>query len=197
MVDEKHEPPPEAAPGDQVVAPSESGAVASLVAYLEDRVPPRYRVELFRALLPRVLARMPTGWPGPGGRGTFDPLPHPALARRTPPPESADVASLRQQLDLSPYASVLAAPGRTLLKAMVALDAAARQLDVSWMTPSEIERLLSERARVRSIYRTNISNALRSALDWVDRRRRGRAYEYRLTASGRARLRRQLDLAGP
>ncbi len=149
----------------------------SLIAVVESRVPEPYRLEIVRALLPQAI-----------GRGTGDVTPSTVTRPRA--------ASTGSRLQLAPYASVLSTPGKMLLKALVALEATSLQLGIEWMTPSEIERFLAERARVPSVYRTNLSNALRAARDLVDRRRRGRAYEYRITRRGRAALERDLAIGG-
>ena len=147
----------------------------SLIAIVEHRVPEAYRIEIVRALLPRAI-----------GKSASEP--GTAVPRRA----GSDSSRLR----LARYASVLATPGKMLLKALVALEATSVQLGIEWMTPSEIERFLAERGRVRSVYRTNVSNALRAARELVDRRRRGRAYEYRITDRGRAAIERDLAIAG-
>ncbi len=149
--------------------------VLSLIAIVESRVPAPYRLEIVRALLPHAV-------------GT--------TASDSTQMTSARTGPTGSRIQLAPYASVLSTPGKMLLKALVALEATRLQLGIEWMTPSEIERFLAERARVRPVYRTNLSNALRAARDLVDRRRRGRAYEYRITSRGRAALERDLAIAG-
>ncbi len=149
--------------------------VLSLIAIVEKRVPEAYRVEIVRVLLPRAIGKSER-----------------ELGTTVPPHAEAGTSRLR----LARYVPVLAASGKMLLKALVALEATSLQLGIEWMTPSEIERFLAERGRVRSVYRTNVSNALRAARDLVDRRRRGRAYEYRITERGRAALDRDLAIAG-
>jgi hypothetical protein len=148
----------------------------SLIDLVERRVPEAYRVEIVRVLLPRAV-----------GISAIEPSPA--------APTRAESGSSR--LQLARYVTVLATSGKTLLKALVALEATSEQLGIEWMTPSEIERFLAERGRVRSVYRTNVSNSLRAARDLVDRRRRGRGYEYRITDRGRAALERDLAIAGP
>lgn len=147
----------------------------SLIAMVERRVPEAYRVEIVRALLPGAVGS-PTST---------------TAAAAAPRAESGT-----SRLRLGRYAPVLATSGKTLLKALVALEATSSQLGIGWMTPSEIERFLAERGRVRSVYRTNVSNSLRAARDLADRRRRGRGYEYRITDRGRAALERDLAIAG-
>jgi hypothetical protein len=98
------------------------------------------------------------------------------------------------RLDLSLFASILGGSGRMLQKSLVALEVSRSQLGIDWLTPAEIERFLIERGRVRTAYRTNISNALSGARHLVDRRRRGRGYEYRITAPGRELLEREVRL---
>ena len=147
----------------------------SLIAIVESRVPETYRVEIVRALLPHAVGA-------------------PATEISASSRQRAESGASR--LQLARYAPVLATSGKMLLKSLVALEATSAQLGIEWMTPSEIERFLAERGRVRSVYRTNVSNALRAARDLVDRRRRGRAYEYRITDRGRAALERDLAIAG-
>ncbi len=154
-----------------------------LIRAIEAEIPAKYRVEVFRALTTPITS--PPDLP---------------RAHEPPRPEAAPLvpasAAIRSRLNLSSYAGVLAAPGRTLLKALVGLNATASQLGVDWMTPSEIERFLVDRARVPHVYRTNISNALRGARQLVDRRRRGRGYEYRITLTGREALEREQKVLG-
>lgn len=174
--------PPETAPS----APTETflPALERLAGLVEERLPPRYRTAAFRLLAEAALA---------GRTGPREPaLPEPSQA--VPPPMPSPTTE--RHLDLAAYAPIFAAPGRILLKALAVLDVARRQLGVEWMTPSEIERFLTERARVRSAYRTNISNALRGARHLAERRRRGRGYEYALTSQGSDLLERERSLLG-
>ena len=183
---EAHDPAPPPAPGagsESAEAGQHAGLdlsgevdrVLSLIAIVEKRVPAAYRVEIVRALLPRAIRKSASD-----------------LGTKVAPHAEPGSSRLR----LARYAPVLAASGKMLLKALVALEATSVQLEIEWMTPSEIERFLAERGRVRSVYRTNVSNALRAARELVDRRRRGRAYEYRITERGRAALERDLAIAG-
>lgn len=168
------------------VSPRVVSRVRTLIDILDAEIPPPYRVELFRLLAPGLVptAQAPPGQPSP-------PLPPP---RAVGP--AAEPRLERTRLDLAPYAAILAQPGKNLLKAMVALEVARDQLGIDWMTPAEVERLLAERAGVRSVYRTNLSNALSKAPGMADRRRRGRGYEYRITALGRETLHREAALLG-
>ena len=147
----------------------------AFIELIEDRVPAGYRRLVFRAVAPRILTEPEAG-----------------LQRRTP----ITVPRRSLELDAALYNPILSSSGKTLLKSLVALHAAQRQLGLAWMTPAEIERFLVERARVRRIYRTNISNALRDARELVNRRRRKRAYEYALTERGELRVLRELRLLG-
>lgn len=155
--------------------------LVGLIRAIEQQVPEPYRVEVLRILA--AAEETAERRASPDGQRIESPL--------TPPS-----APSRSRLNLSSYAGVLGSPGRTLLKALVALDATASQLGVDWMTPSEIERFLVDRARVPHVYRTNISNALRGARQLVDRRRRGRGYEYRITLTGREALEREQKVLG-
>lgn len=172
-----------AAAAESLISPEQVSRVRSLIEILQAEVPPAFRQEVFRQLLPAALL----------GSAAVS-----AAARPTPPPpaESGALVIGASHLDLSRYAVLLAGPGRTLVKALAALDAAQEQLGIDWMSPSEIERFLTERARVRSVYRTNISNALRGARQMVDRRRRGRGYEYRITLPGKEALEREVTILG-
>lgn len=176
------------------VTPELLSRFASLIEILESELPPGYRGETYRILAPRLLRDAARE----------------SKARERPVPERApDYVSGRQaggaeegagietaELNLAPYAGLLSGPGNTRLKALAALDVAASQLGVFWMKPAEVERLLIERAGARSIYRTNLSTALSKARGLVDRRRRGRGYEYRITDLGRDTLHRELALLG-
>lgn len=169
------------------VSPRVVSRVRTLIDILDAEIPPPYRVELFRLLAPGVLPSaggeptQPTGT-SRGGRTMQRPGSEPRLERT--------------RLDLAPYAAVLHQPGKNLLKALVALEVARDQLGIEWMTPAEVERMLADRAGVRSVYRTNLSNALSKAPGMADRRRRGRGYEYRVTALGRETLHREAALLG-
>jgi hypothetical protein len=98
--------------------------------------------------------------------------------------------------DLGAYAGLLARRGETLLKALAVLHLAEVHLGVRWMTPSEIARLLGEIDDAHTVYRSNLSNALRQEQILVSRRPRGRGYEYGLTLPGRDRVLRELRLSG-
>jgi hypothetical protein len=169
--------------------------LAELASLVESSVPSGYRQEAFRALARWQL------------RGDLQPLSPRGLGQDHPdsPPathggQNAGVGRLERpalgRLALGAYSGILAAPGRMLMKSLVALEVSRTQLGIEWLAPAEIERFLVERARVRSAYRTNISNALSGARQLVDRRRRGRGYEYRLTAGGRQVLDRELRIDG-
>ena len=153
-----------------------------LINEIESRVPAQYRVTLFTALLTDGL-----GGAGDGvrGRQRQDGL--------VGPPRTADWVGI----DLGAYAKALSGPGRLLSKALITLEIVVTQMTIEWMTPAEIERFLVERARATHVYRTNVSNALRRARGLVDRRRRGRAYEYRLTEAGRDVVEREIAILGP
>ena len=148
-----------------------------LIQAIESRVPSEYRLTLFTALL--------------------------EVADVAAEPSRQETAGEQQSatqgigVDLGAYARALSGPGRLLAKALITLEIVATQMSIDWMTPAEIERFLVERARATHVYRTNVSNALRRARGLVDRRRRGRAYEYRLTEAGRAVVERELAILGP
>ncbi len=159
------------------------------ISAIDREVPAPYRATVLESLL--ALARdseLPERSEG-ATRGT---------PRETRPPTES-VTSLQDDLgiDLERYAHALAGPGRLRSKALITLDIVATQLGVDWMTPGEIERFLVDRARATHVYRTNVSNALRGARGLVDRRRRGRAYEYRLTEAGRVVVDREVAILGP
>ena len=144
--------------------------IRQLISYLDSSVPSAYRGALFAYLLPRVLepdTRISRG-PGP--------------SRRTP-------------FELSGYASLFAPRGQTLLKALGVLKLGESQAGVRWMTPAEIAELLKD-IGARSVFRSNISHALRKDSRHVARRRRGRGYEYALTHRGRERVEGELRLIG-
>lgn len=152
-----------------------------LIRAIESQVPAEYRVTLFTAMMGTALHDVA----GSGGRQWTDAA-----------VETQSVADL-VGIDLGAYAKALAGPGRLLAKALITLEIVVTQMDIGWMTPAEIERFLVERARATHVYRTNVSNALRRAPGLVDRRRRGRAYEYRITDSGRAVVEREIAILGP
>jgi len=152
-----------------------------LISTIESKVPAEYRVTLFTALLGSGLDT--------GGEGD-------ERGRQDSAAESQSAAAW-VGIDLGAYAKALAGPGRLLAKALITLDIVLTQMGIDWMTPAEIERFLVERARATHVYRTNVSNALRRAPGLVDRRRRGRAYEYRITEAGRAVVERELAILGP
>lgn len=152
-----------------------------LIQAIDARVPAEYRVTLFTALMGADLR----GVAGTVGRQRMD------AAAETP--LTADLVGI----DLGAYAKALEGPGRLLAKALITLDIVVTQMNIDWMTPAEIERFLVERARATHVYRTNLSNALRRARGLVDRRRRGRAYEYRITDAGRAVVEREIAILGP
>lgn len=161
-------------------------AALELIKEIEARVPTEYRVPLFKALVRGHGAAVPAVRPSGGLDGDRAALP-------AEPPAAADWVGI----DLAPYAKSLAGPGRLLVKALITLEIVATQMSVDWMTPAEIERFLVERARASHVYRTNVSNALRRARGLVDRRRRGRAYEYRITEAGRVVVEREIAIFGP
>lgn len=156
-------------------------AARRLVDEIDSRFPSGYRRAVLRALLPLTLAEVPAS-----GRGGMADAPD----RVSRPPST-------RALDTDRYVPILAAPGRTLLKALAALEMASSQLGITWMSPTEIERLLKRRLHLRSIYRSNLSSALSTAQDLVERRGRGRGYEYRITRKGRRKLERELAILGP
>ncbi len=151
-----------------------------LINEIESRVPAEYRVTLFEVLLADL-----RGETGVRGRPRQEPSTDPQSA-------TAWVG-----IDLETYAKALSGPGRLLAKALITLEIVDSQMHIDWMTPAEIERFLVERARATHVYRTNVSNALRRARGLVDRRRRGRAYEYRLTEAGRSVVEREIAILGP
>jgi hypothetical protein len=154
-----------------------------VIEAVESRLPESYRVAAFRVLLAAELHVGPLA----GGVRQAE---VPASPGRVP---NADWVGI----ELAPYVNALAGPGRLLPKALITLEIVAKQIQAEWMTPSEIERFLVERARATHIYRTNVSNALRRAPGLVDRRRRGRAYEYRITEAGRLVVEREIAILGP
>jgi len=95
---------------------------------------------------------------------------------------------------MAPYATLFGRRGDTLLKALAALHVAESQLDVNWLTPTEIVRLLSDMDASHRAYRSNVSNVLRTEQSLVSRRPRGRGYEYALTTRGRAWVVREINL---
>jgi len=150
-----------------------------LIQAIESQVPAEYRVTLFTALFEEDL-----------GEGA-------AARQRQDSAAEAQSAADWVGIDLGAYAKALAGPGRLLAKALITLEIVDTQMNIDWMTPAEIERFLVERARATHVYRTNVSNALRRARGLVDRRRRGRAYEYRITEAGRAVVEREIAILGP
>ncbi len=150
-----------------------------LIGAIEDRVPAEYRVPLFSALLGGGVDRAESE------------------RRRDSATEASPAAPEWVGIDLGAYVKALSGPGRLLEKALITLEIVVTQMGVEWMTPAEIERFLVERARATHVYRTNVSNALRRARGLVDRRRRGRAYEYRLTEAGAAVVEREIAILGP
>lgn len=171
------------------VSPRLVSRVQTLIDILDTEIASPYRVELFRLLAPGLMpdTPAPATTSAPGGTPPVAPAP-----RRTG--ERLE----RTRLDFATYAPILAQPGRNLLKALVALEVARDQLEIEWVSPAEVERLLADRAGVRSVYRTNLSNALSQAPGMADRRRRdrGRGYEYRISALGRETLHREAALLG-
>ena len=153
-----------------------------LINEIESRVPAAYRVSLFTALLTDGLG------------GAAD-----AMGRHQRQDGLLDATRAADWvgIDLGAYAKALSGPGRLLSKALITLEIVVTQMSIEWMTPAEIERFLVERARATHVYRTNVSNALRRARGLVDRRRRGRAYEYRLTEAGRDVVEREIAILGP
>lgn len=144
--------------------------IRQLISYVSSSVPYAYRAPLFAYLLPRVLEPDTRITRGAGA------------ARATP-------------FDLSGYSALFARRGQTLLKALGALNLGESQAGVRWMTPAEIAKLLKE-VGACSVFRSNISNALREDVRHVARRRRGRGFEYELTGRGRERVERELRLIG-
>lgn len=98
-------------------------------------------------------------------------------------------------LDLDAYMPILMRRGDVLLKALAGLHLAETFLEVRWMTPAELADLLGEKAGARSVYRSNLSNALRRETALVARQRRGRGWCYSLTDQGRRRIEREMRLA--
>lgn len=186
---------PEAAAGEVPSPALAAAALRELAELVEAEIPAGYRSEAFRALASwRLGARAPGEAPrAPQDASPSHGLPADSVAALAPQRQAA--AGVRPgRLDLSPFATILGGSGRMLQKALVALEVSRGQLGVDWLTPTEIERFLIERARVRTAYRTNISNALSGARHLADRRRRGRGYEYRITPPGRDLLERELRL---
>lgn len=151
-----------------------------LIHAIESKVPAEYRVALFAALLGADL--------GAGARA--------GGGQRLDSVAETQSAADWMGIDIGAYAKVLAGPGRLLVKALITLEIVVTQMSIDWMTPAEIERFLIERARATHVYRTNLSNSLRRARGLVDRRRRGRAYEYRITEAGRAVVVREVTIVG-
>lgn len=156
-----------AAPPEPPLSSRERARLHALFRYVEERVPQPFRERVLDHLLPRVLA------PAPGPPAT--------------PEASSD--------PLETYHPLLERRGDTLVKALVGLRLGELLLGVQWMTPREIVDLLREDAGVPSLYRSNVSNALREASREVRRRRRGRGFEYSLVAAGRRHLDREVKLA--
>jgi hypothetical protein len=169
------------------LASTEEERLRALFAYLEARVPAAYRSEVLSYLLPRAL-------PTPSDRPQDAPPPLPASSAVNQGRSRAAARSGNPEME--PYAELLSRRGETLLKALVALHLAGTVLGIRWMTPTELARLLGEIDDKHRVYRSNLSNALRKEQDLVSRRRRGRGYEYELTARGHARVARELRLLG-
>lgn len=168
--------------GDRPGDPAGLAKLRVIAEAVDARIPARYRREAFRALARRVVS-------GP------DPVQnHVVSAEHELSRGEASAASGSPEpaagvrMGLAAFAQLLTSPGRVLLKALAALQAAADQTDLEWMTPAEIEHLLREQGGTAGIYRTNVSNALRASRGLVDRRRRQRGFEYRITTLGRQTL---------
>lgn len=169
---------------------AELDRLAVLAGAVDARIPPRYRRDAFRVMAERAVgpkdrrdrhgmgAQEPAGQPPQAPSAAADPaLPLDGL--------QAAMAAGEARHYLTAHAPLLGHPGRTLLKALLALRVAVDQMGVEWLTPAEMERLLLDHGGASGIYRTNLSNALRVARGRVDRRPRGRGFEYRITTSGR------------
>lgn len=178
--------------GGALDAPAQQHVTDALmyIAAVEEQVPPAYRLTVLESVL--ALRRGQATSEAAGGPDSREARPsRPAVA----PARGASQDDM--VIDLERYAHALAGPGRLLAKALITLEIVATQMGVDWMTPSEIERFLVDRARATHVYRTNVSNALRGARGLVDRRRRGRAYEYRITEAGRVVVDREVAILGP
>lgn len=161
--------------------------LAKLAGEVESRIPARYRREAFRALAQRAVQLVDAL--GSIGERLESPPASAPMDAPTRPPEGPALRSFDgagQELGLD--RRLLQAPGKPLLKALLVLQVAADGLGHAWLTPSEIERLLTERGGASGVYRSNLSNALRASTGLVERRQRGRGFEYRITAAGRAML---------
>lgn len=160
--------------------------LARLAAAVDAGIPDRYRREAFRALARHVLVGgdVTQGLTGSEIAGETHSPTGPGAARSAAPP---DVRAW-----LGEHARLLSSPGRVLLKALIALQAVAAPGGIEWLTPAEIERLLRMHAGTAAPYRTNLSNALRASRGLVERRRRHRGFEYRITALGQETLEREL-----
>ncbi len=90
---------------------------------------------------------------------------------------------LQKPVDWSEYDEIFSRRGGILDKSLLILYFGHEE-DCEWLMPGEIARILKEKARVSSVYTPNISNALKDARSFVDRRSRETGYEYRLTLNG-------------
>lgn len=165
-------------PPDLPLDSAELRILRRLLQFLDSEVPGPYRIPLFTHLLHRLAPR-PAAAVRPARRRGFP------RDEAAPPPTP---------ITLRPYRVILQRRGNNLLKALAALDAAERQVGTAWLTPRQVTDLLKDAAGSRSIYRSNVSNALRTAEEVVDRRREGRGYAYRITTHGRETLERELRL---
>ncbi len=169
-----------------ILAEHEESRLLDLLDYLEQKIPAEYRKELLSFLLPRTLT-------GRQSETTHTAIPS-AEPRHPPADQSRRAIDEEYPIRLESYRALIARRGETLLKAMATLLLAEAQIEVRWLTPREIVRLMSELDDDKKIYRSNVSNVLRNEATLVARRSRGRGFEYRLTKPGRARVLRELSL---
>lgn len=182
-----------------ILAEDEEIRLLELLDYLDERVPAEYRSELLAFLLPRTLPagqdvrmsqRPVVSASDPGGLSGQRGTPEAGGAVRSPRAEEQPVPELES------YRALFARRGDTLLKALATLRFAETKLEVRWLTPTEIVRLMGELDEAHKVYRPNVSNVLRKEKTLVARRPRGRGYEYGLTKPGRARVLREVSLLG-
>ena len=75
--------------------------------------------------------------------------------------------------------------GSTLEKWLAVLAVAEEEVgDATALTGPEIARVLKERFRIAGVHATNVNRDLKTVKNYVNRRPRGRAFEYSLTRPG-------------
>jgi hypothetical protein len=173
-----------------VLAQDEENRLLELLDYLEKKIPAEYRKELLSFLLPRTISGERMDAAGVAPRPEEEDV-RPA----SPAPDKLTVDE-KEIVRPESYRALFARRGDTLLKALATMRFAETQLEVRWLNPMEIVRLLGELDDTHRIYRSNVSNVLRKEENMVARRPRGRGYEYGLTKAGRARVMRELSLLG-